>query len=72
MGRGSLSLDYCEVNDQSEWAIEPDSLCDEKGCRRAPRTRRTCGPRATECNAWRFVAHFAGAGVDIANGLCGG
>jgi hypothetical protein len=69
---GSLSLDYCDVNDQSEWAIKPDSLCDETGCRaNTPCEADVCDP-ATECNAWRFVAHFAGAGVDITNGVCGG
>lgn len=68
---GSLSLDYCDATDQSEWMIKPDALCDETGCRaNAPCEADVCDP-ATECNAWFFVAHFAAAGVDITNSLCG-
>ncbi len=69
---GSLSdATYCD-RDQSEWATMPDSLCDESGCRtNAPCSSDICDP-ATTCNAWRIVAQFAAAGVDITNGLCGG
>lgn len=69
---GQLNLDYCEVNDQADWAYKPDALCDESGCRaNTPCETDVCDP-ATECNAWLFAAHFAAAGVDITNGLCGG
>ena len=67
---GSLSLTYCEDNAQTDWMIKPDSLCDATGCRsNTPCMADVCDP-ATECNAWRLVAHFAAAGVDITNGLC--
>ena len=69
---GSLSLTYCDENTQDQWIVQPDSLCDASGC-----TANTacgsdvCDP-ATTCNAWRFVANFAAAGVDITNSRCGG
>jgi hypothetical protein len=67
---GALSLTYCDDNPQSDWMIKPDSLCDATGCRsNEPCMSDVCDP-ATECNAWRLVAHFAAAGVDITNGLC--
>ncbi len=60
---------YCD-RPQSEWQTPPDSLCDESGCRaNTPCETDVCDP-ATTCNAWRVVAHFAAAGVDISNGLC--
>lgn len=67
---GSLSLTYCEDTPQAEWAIKPDALCDASGCQ----ANTACGDDvcdpATECNAWRFVAHFAANGVDITNDAC--
>jgi hypothetical protein len=61
--------DYCDTP-QGEWQTPPDSLCDESGCRaNAPCQSDVCDP-ATTCNAWRIVAQFAAAGVDIANGSC--
>lgn len=60
---------YCD-RPQSEWRIPPDSLCDASGCRaNRPCEADVCDP-ATTCNAWRIVAHFAAAGVDITNGRC--
>ena len=45
--------------------------CDESGCRHnAPCQTDVCDP-ATTCNAWRFVAQFAAAGVDVTNDRCG-
>lgn len=60
---------YCD-RPQGEWQIPPDSLCDASGCRaNGPCESDVCDP-ATTCNAWRIVAHFAAAGIDITNGLC--
>jgi hypothetical protein len=60
---------YCD-RPQGEWMTPPDSLCDPTGCRaNSPCETDVCDP-ATTCNAWRIVAHFAAAGVDISNGLC--
>lgn len=77
---GALSLTYCEDNPQSEWAIQPDSYCDATGCTANEECAEptVCNPDGGDagglpgCNAWRFVAQFAAAGVDITNGLCGG
>jgi len=67
---GSLSLTYCDDTDQADWSIKPDALCDASGCRaNEPCGDDVCDP-ATECNAWRFVAHFAANGVDITNDAC--
>ncbi|MCA9606531.1 MAG: hypothetical protein KC619_13090 [Myxococcales bacterium] len=63
---------YCEMNAQGDWLIPPDSLCNDTGCQRnAEGMSDVCDP-ATTCNAWRVVGGFAAAGVDIANGTCGG
>ena len=75
---GSLSLTYCDDNPQSAWMIKPDSFCDASGCTANPEcvTPTVCNPDGSDagglpgCNAWRFVAHFAAAGVDITNDVC--
>lgn len=61
----AAGADYCDVTDQADWAVQPDSFCDDDGC-----TAGACD-RATECNAWALSADFAASGVDITNGLCG-
>ncbi len=60
---------YCD-QDQSTWMVPPDSLCDASGCTtNAEGMTDVCDPTSS-CNAWRFVADFAAAGVDISNDAC--
>ena len=66
--------DYCETTPQGEWATPPDSICNATGCtQNTPGTTDACDPAngTTGCNAWRIVANFAAAGVDITNSACG-
>lgn len=63
---------YCDTNAQGDWMVPPDSLCDASGCtQNTAGMTDACDP-ATTCNAWYIVGEFAAAGVDIANGACGG
>lgn len=64
--------EYCDTTPQSEWATQPNALCDDTGCTLNPEgTTDVCDPAST-CNAWQLVGEFAAGGVDISNGLCGG
>jgi hypothetical protein len=66
---GSLAdATYCDMP-QDCWDTRPDSICDATGCRANTCDTQVCDPN-TDCNAWRLVAHFAAAGVDITNDVC--
>jgi len=73
---GDLSnATYCEDNDQSAWAVQPDSLCPETGaCTVNTGCEEDICDRAGDgdsglpaCNAWRLVARFAAQGAEISN-----
>lgn len=57
-----LDPDYC-AQPQSDWMVQPDSICDATGCQRNG-MGGTCDP-ATTCNAWYLEADFAAVGIDI-------
>lgn len=65
---------YCEDVPQAEWAIPPDSYCDESGCTANTGCEEDVCDRGNDsatglpgCNAWRIVASFAAQGVEITN-----
>lgn len=53
------STEKCTEVDRADWALLPDSICDETGC-----TVGSCEGTST-CNAWELVASFSAAGVEI-------
>jgi hypothetical protein len=64
---------YCD-QPQSAWLIQPDSRCDESGCRANTGCDEDVCDRGGDsdtglpaCNAWRLVAQFAAHGVTIHN-----
>lgn len=51
----------CDTTPQSEWNIQPDSVCDDTGC-----SMGGCNP-AADCNAWQVTSEFAAHAVEITN-----